>query len=307
MTPLDASTLPLIDVLAGLRAQLDRGESIIDMLALDPDLGAGRYAGERIVIAGTPYVHRSLSTWVELAERLGLRLAMPVHADPPRVRLRLERLGPYAPTRTGPAGGATEKYGAASDFARRSKLEDPGFVLDLEAALARVELPRAPRVLDLGCNTGDELALILRRAPDARITALDHSASALAIARQRFAAATFVEADLVTLPTLPLGTFDLVVSIDTQQSPAIEDRVIVRHVVLELLAPTGSLILGFPNGRYRDGELEYGARMVNFTEPELGLLVKDVAFYRRYLAQHRRRVFVTGKHEVLLTAVPIRG
>ena len=30
--------------------------------------------------------------------------------------------------------------------------------------------------------------------------------------------------------------------------------------------------------------------MKNFREPELGLLVKDVAFYRKYLQQHDRQV-----------------
>ena len=42
-------------------------------------------------------------------------------------------------------------------------------------------------------------------------------------------------------------------------------------------------------------------RLKNFAQPELGLLVKDVAFYRKYLQQHARQVFVTGKHYVLVT------
>ena len=41
----------------------------------------------------------------------------------------------------------TEKYGADSEFARISKLEDPGFVIDFEEALARLDLPAEPRVL----------------------------------------------------------------------------------------------------------------------------------------------------------------
>jgi hypothetical protein len=69
------------------------------------------------------------------------------------------------------------------------------------------------------------------------------------------------------------------------------------------LGPTGALILALPNCRYRDGELVYGARMKNFSQPELSLLVSEVAFYRRYLNQHRRKVFVTGSHELLITAI----
>ncbi len=44
--------------------------------------------------------------------------------------------------------------------------------------------------------------------------------------------------------------------------------------------------------------------MKNFTQPELGLLIKDVAFYRKYLQQHHKQVFVTGKHYLLVTAIP---
>ena len=35
----------------------------------------------------------------------------------------------------------------------------------------------------------------------------------------------------------------------------------------------------------------------------VSLLVKDVAFYRKYLQQHDRQVFVTGQHYLLVTAV----
>ena len=52
------------------------------------------------------------------------------------------------------------------------------------------------------------------------------------------------------------------------------------------------------------GELSHGARMKNFRQPELGLVIKDIAFYRKYLQQHARQVFVTGNHYLLITAVP---
>jgi hypothetical protein len=47
----------------------------------------------------------------------------------------------------------------------------------------------------------------------------------------------------------------------------------------------------------------HGARTKNFSQPELGLLIRDIAFCRRYLQQHRRKVFVTGTHELLITAI----
>lgn len=302
---------PLLAVIAHLQARLAAGAEVIRLRALDPDRGAGRYAGELVDVGGVAHVHRGLRVWVDLAERLGLRLRTPrAGADPALVELTFERLAGVAPGAGAAAGDVTERYGAASDFARIHKLEDPGFVLDVALALDRIALPPAPRILDLGVNTGDELALLLALRPalaTATLVGVDHSASALAVARARFPAARLVQADLADLPALAaldLGRFDLVLSIGTLQSGGLDDRALLRQVVQAHLAPTGAVLLGLPCCRYQDGEVVHGARMKNYREAEHGLLVKDVAFYRKYLQQHHRRVHVTGKHYVLVTAVP---
>ncbi len=300
---------PLLDLVAGMRAELAAGATVLVRRVLDPDHGRGRYAGERVERGGAVFLHRPYRVWVDLAERLGLRLLTPVRVDDTVVELRFERLA-AAPAWTTDRDDPTETYGQASGFRRIHKAEDPGFVLDLALALERARLPARPRILDLGCNTGDELALVLALAPRLAevpevFVGIDHSASAVAAARARFppGLARFVRADLAELSALELGRFDLVISIDTLHSPGVDDRAVLRQVVQEHLTPTGALILGFPNCRYVDGELEHGTRMKNFREPELGLLVKDVAFYRKYLQQHRRQVFVTGKDHLLVTAV----
>ena len=299
VTP-ELATAPLLAIIEFLEAH-----DAPVIAVLDPDLGRGRYAGEIVEHGGRRFVHRPFRTWVDLAERLGMRLCTPRPLAPPLIELRFERLD--ATTRLRPdAEDPTERYGAGSPFSRTSKLEDPGFVLDLRDALDRVALAPGARVLDLGVNTGDELALLeALGVRDAAFVGIDHSASALAAARARFPAATLIEADLDTLPGHGLGRFDLVLSIGTLQSPGIDDRELIRRIVQDHLAPRGAVILGFPNSRYVDGELEHGTRMKNYRQPELGLLIKDVAFYRKYLQQHGRRVFVTGKHEVLITGVAI--
>ncbi|HEX5063297.1 MAG TPA: class I SAM-dependent methyltransferase [Kofleriaceae bacterium] len=302
---MDASRASLPDVIAHLRAAAG---PTVEVDVTDPDLGRGTYAGESVAHAGVVYVHRPFRVWVDLAERLGFRLLTPRPLAPPLVRLVFERLDRAARLRPD-TGDATEKYGANSEFARISKLEDPGFVIDMADALARVAPDPNARVLDLGVNTGDELALLMTLSPALRtatLVGIDHSASAIARARERFAGAPNVqlhEADLSTLGALDLGRFDLVLSIGTLQSPGIDDREVVRQIVQNHLAPTGAVIIGVPNCRYLDGEVEYGTRMKNFTQPELGLLVKDVAFYRKYLQQHHRQVYVTGKHYILVTGV----
>lgn len=278
--------------------------SAVELDVLDPDRGDGLYAGERVTIEGVDYVHRPWRTWVDLAERLGFRVRTPrAIAGTPLVRLVFERLERAKPTGV---EDLTEKYGVESEFARTTKLEDPGFVVDFAEALDRIALPAEPRILDLGVNTGDEIALLFALRPElaerAMVVGVDHSASALARARQRFPRARFVEANLDEPLSLE-GTFDLVIAIATLQSPSIDDRELLRRIVQQHLAPHGAVIIGVPNCRIVAGEPQYGARMRNFRQPELGLLVKDVAFYRKYLQQHHRQVFVTGKNYVLVTAV----
>ena len=292
----------MLELIAHLERELRAGASRIILPVLDPDLGSGRYAGERVEIDGVAYVHRPFRVWVDLAERLGLRLRTPRALAPPLIELVFEPLDRDRRLGREDAPGE-ERYGAGSAFARISKLEDPGFVIDVGEALARAALPAGARILDLGVNTGDELALIQAFVPGASFVGVDHSSSALAVARARFPAAHLVEADLNTLPSLGLGRFDLVFSVGTLHSPGIDDRDVVRRIVQDHLAPGGAVILGFPNCRYVDGEVEYGTRMKNFRQPELGLLIKDVAFYRKYLQQHGRQVFVTGKNYVLVTGV----
>jgi SAM-dependent methyltransferase len=305
---------PLLDILAFIERELAAGDACA-FFVLDPDLGRGHYAGERIEHVGEPHVHRPLRVWVDLAERLGLRLRTP-RAEAGLIRIALERLDAREPLprrrsagerasgdAAADAADPTERYGRGSEYARIRKLEDPGFVIDLAEAIARTRLGSAPRVLDLGVNTGDELALLGRACPDMALVGIDHSASALAVARARFPAFQLIEADLGQLAGLGLGRFDLVISLSTLQSPGIDDRELLRQIVQHHLAPDGAVILGLPNSRYVDGELVYGARIPNFRQPEFGVLVKDLAFYRKYLQQHGRQVFVTGKHYVLVTGV----
>jgi SAM-dependent methyltransferase len=295
---------PLSEILAHLEAARASGAPLA-VCVLDPDLGRGRYAGELVDHAGDAFVHRPWRVWVDLAERLGLRMCTPRPSSTPG--LVVIGFEPLVDDRPRAPGAAAERYGHGSAFARIAKLEDPGFVLDLADALARARLGPRPRVLDLGVNTGDELTVIQRAAPDCDVVGIDHSATALAIARARFPRFRFVEADLGALASLDLGTFDLVISLNTLQSPGVDDRAVLRQVVQHHLAAAGAVILGMPNSRYVDGELVYGARMKNFRQPELGLLIKDVAFYRKYLQQHHRQVFVTGKHYVLVTGVASEG
>jgi hypothetical protein len=302
---------PLIHILRHLQGALAQGPAQVQVEVPDPDLGRGLYPGERTGPGGA-LLHRPFRAWCDLAEGLGCRLLTPRALDATHVRLTFEPLGPEAAFHAGGAGAGQdaprhERYGAGSDFARTRKLEDPGFLLPWLEALGRLALPPGARVLDLGVNRGDELEAFGALSPpreDLAFVGVDHSASALAQARERFADPRhrFVEADLAALPA-DLGRFSLVVSVGTLQSPGVDDRALLRRLVQAHLEPHCSLLLGFPNSRFRDGEVVYGARVRNLREPDLSLLVKDLSFYRRYLHQHGFRTYLTGKYDLLLTAV----
>jgi len=284
----------------------------IAFAVLDPDIAASAWPGTVVEVAGRRYVHRPYRTWLELAERLRLRLLTPRPLAHPCVALRFAVLDPARSWHGEPVADPSEKYGTDSGFAQIAKLEEPGFMCDLVSALRMVALPRGARVLDLGIGTGDEFWLIEQvygaGAERASRVGVDHCRSALAVAAERFpgAAYHFVQHDLNDFAALSFAPFDLVLSVGTFQSPGLDDRALLRHVVQHWLAPTGALVLGLPNCRYVDGEVLYGAKSKNYAAPEASLVVKDLGFYRKYLQQHGRRVVVTGKHYVWVVALPIR-
>ncbi|MCP2014199.1 hypothetical protein L1280_001336 [Deinococcus sp. HSC-46F16] len=291
---LDFTHEPLSVILPALRTALaDAGE--VTFTVPDPDVGVGLYAGE----AAAHGLHRPWQTWTDLADLLGAHLLTPERMGEGRVRLRFRA---WADAPEPDAGG----YGAGGDWARVDKLEDPVFLFTLVEALRRVNPPESGRVLALGVNRGrelDALALALRgRTPE--VVGVDVDTSALAAARAQHPSGTFLELDVTTLPRPELGQFDLVLALSLLQSPGIRQDVLLAALRRHHLTPAGGFVLGYPNARYRDGLLSYGARLRNFARPDLSLLAADVTEARRGLQKAGFKVFVTGKYEVLVTAIP---
>ncbi len=297
---------PLERVIEALETKLEplRPGEPLSFYAPNPDLSAGLFVGELFEHGGAHYRHRPLRVWLELAERLGCRL----HTPEPKgvlVKFTVSKLADASWHDC--KDKSSEAYGDTSDFSRVQKLEEPTFWFDYTEALKRISLAPKSRVLSLGVGRGDEFRPFrtLFSGYDLSFTGIDHSASALDAARKRFSGEnyTFIQADLNELGGQGLGRFDLMLSIATFQSPGVNGHTLIRDVVQHQLTEQASLILALPNCRYRDGETSYGAKMKNFSEPDLSLVVKDLAFYRKYLQQHRFRVFITGKYYLFLTAV----
>lgn len=285
----------MTQLLPALRRELQAaGEA--SLLVPDPDQGAGLYAGE----AGPAGLHRPWAVWTDLADLLDAHLLIPGRVEEgagARVRLTFRR-------RAGPLQTAQD-YGPAAEFARVDKLEDPIFLLTLVEALRRAAPPAGGRVLSLGVGLGRELDALALVFPGLtlEVLGLDANASALEVAQARHPQYIFLTQDVNALPA-DLGRFDLVLALSLLQSPRVDMNQVLRSLYRQHLTPAGGLVLGFPNARYSGGELSYGSRMRNFARPDLSLLFADVAQARRFLHKHGYKVFVTGKYEVLVTAIP---
>ena len=133
---------------------------------------------------------------------------------------------------------------------------------------------------------------------------IDYSSSAIEHAKENFAHSNteFICHDINKLGELELGRFDLLISIGTLQSSNINFNLTFMDLYQNYLEKGGSIILGFPNCRWIDGEMVYGAKAPNYPFSEMSLVLKDIHFCKKYLQQKKYRVVVTGKDYLFLTA-----
>ncbi len=303
---------PLHTILSHLEALL-QSKQHISFEVLNPDLHRGVYAGTLVEAEGRAYRYRSLRAWDELAQLLGCRMLTPERvADTPHIRVTFEKISKNASFHNMPVLQREEKYGTDSPFAQIHKMEEPDFFYYFRQALHNVTLPRRKRILDLGINRADEFEVIrnmvdIKQYQSMELVGIDHSQSAIEAARTAFPEpnARFYTHDINTLDTLDLGRFDLLISIGTLQSPGIAFKPLLMELVQTHLSNESALILGFPNARWQDGELVYGAKAPNYTMSEMSLVLNDLMFAKRYLQQKRYRVTVTGRGYLFLTATKI--
>ncbi len=306
------TTQPLHTIIEQLKEALKKAPSVT-FKVLDPDLGRG-YAGTAVTIEGTTYLYRSFSSWCTLAEQLSCRICTPQKVQPPLVSITFEKRQPDS-FHTQKVTDKTEKYGISSTFWQINKLEEPDFLFYFQQALEHVNIHKRERVLDLGVHRADELLAIASMLdPETfekmAFVGIDHAQSAVKEAKRRFNTPnkTFLVADINQLEPLNLGRFDLLISIGTLQSPGIAYKKLLMDLVQHYLYKEESaIILGFPNCRWIDGDLCYGAKVPHYNMSELGLLWSDVMFAKKYLQQHKYRVTITGRSYIFVTATKIGG
>lgn len=276
----------------------------------DPDCGAGLYAGERYTYCGSRRRHRSFRAWLDLAEASGLRMSTPRAMAMGRVRLGLQRRGARTEL-TDARSGERERYGVDSQFFRISKFEEPQIALDHARALERVPLRSGMKLACLGVHRGDELAPWIERCAalgidDFEFFGIDHCGSALAQARARYPdpRVRWIEADLRDWQSIALPELDVVTSMGTLQSPELDGKNLLPKFLRERAHRHCAVMLALPNVLYVDGELDYGARMRNYSQHELSLVTRDAVYYRRLLNKRGLDVTVHGKYYWFVTGTP---
>ncbi len=200
-----------------------------------------------------------------------------------------------------------EKYGVESEFFHIDKLAQPSFLYHYQEALKFCDVASKESILNLGVNKADEFEVIEKMLSvdvlqQKRVVGVDYSASIIEYAQKRFPFAQMLSADINTLEKEELGRFELIISIGTLQSSNINFNERFMSIYQNLLEKDGAIILGFPNCRWIDGEMVYGAVAPNYNFAEMSLVLKDIHFCKKYLQQKGYRVVITGKDYLFLSA-----
>jgi hypothetical protein len=263
-------------------------------------------------LPNSPYPYYSFSTWGDLATLLFCRMLTP-HIDGDFITIRFQKLDISNSFHKDIIATDRERYGIESKFAQIDKIGKPTFLFAYREALLSVKIAQKSQILNLGINSGDEFKFIRdilsKDIYDSiNFVGIDYSLSAIQRAKERFDKKNnrFYCQDINHLSKLDLPKSDLIISIGTLQSRDIEFKPLFMSLVQNYLTDDGSMILGFPNSRWIDGEMIYGAMAKNYSYSEMSVLYKDVNFCKKYLQQKKFRVTITGKDYIFLTATSIR-
>lgn len=252
----------------------------------------------------------SFKSWIDLAQLLYCKMLTPHVIDAQYIVLRFQKLN-LDDSFHKFSSDDKEKYGVNSTFANINKTQQSTFLVHYLKALENVQIDTRKRVLNLGVNSGDEFDIIKmysKNFDNIELVGVDYCPSAIQEAKKNFINKniTFIEGDINFLEELDLGEFDLIITIGTLQSSNLDFNKTFMNIVQNYLKKDGAMIVGFPNCRWIDGEMIYGAKVKNYNFSEMSVLYKDVNFCKKYLQQKKFRVTITGKDYLFLTATSIR-
>jgi len=244
--------------------------------------------------------------FVDLAQIFFMRMLTPI-TNKDSVSLRFKKLDEESSFHKESKG--SEKYGVDSEFFTIDKTEQFSFLYYYQEALKFINIKEKKKILNLGVNKGDEFRVIKDMLSKDEFEAkeflgIDYSNTAVEYAKKDMPDEniSFTCRDINKLAESNLAKFDLIISIGTLQSTNINFNEKFMEIYQNHLEKGGSIILGFPNCRWIDSEMIYGAKAPNYSFNEMSLVLKDIHFCKKYLQQKKYRVVITGKDYLFLSA-----
>jgi hypothetical protein len=301
----------MFEIIQYLENQLKTNNDI-SIEVLNPNIKDNVYAGEKIKIEDKEFIYRSYKSWSDLAEILFSKMLV-IHLYEHTIILKFLKLNKLDSFHNDLNDEKNEKYGENSTFFRINKNEEPSFLYAYSNALKNVKIEEKRNILNLGINKADEFDIIKKLVYEETLNqinfvGIDYSNSAIEYSKNKFSEDNFVfyNHDINKLNELNLKKADLLISIGTLQSSSLNFKLLFMDLIQNYLEDKGSIILGFPNCRWINGEMIYGAKAANYSYSEQSVLYKDVYFCKKYLQQKKYRVTLTGKNYLFLTATSIK-
>ena len=301
----------MLVIISYLEKELQNKDEIL-FEVLNPDVNIDIYAGEILKIENKEFIYRSYKSWCDLAELLFCKMLIS-SITLNTVVIKLQKLNKNDSFHKDLNDEKNEKYGEKSTFFRINKNEEPAFLYAYMNALKNVKIEEKTNILNLGINKADEFEIIKELVNEdilkqMNFVGVDYSLSAIDFAKKRFPYENFnfFNHDINKLNELNLKKSDLIISIGTLQSSSLNFKLLFMDLIQNYLEDKGSIILGFPNCRWINGEMIYGAKAANYSYSEQSVLYKDVYFCKKYLQQKKYRVTLTGKNYLFLTATSIK-
>ena len=301
----------MLVIISYLEKELQNKDEIL-FEVLNPDVNIDIYAGEILKIENKEFIYRSYKSCCDLAELLFCKMLIS-SITLNTVVIKLQKLNKNDSFHKDLNDEKNEKYGEKSTFFRINKNEEPAFLYAYMNALKNVKIEEKTNILNLGINKADEFELIKEIVNEdifeqMNFVGIDYSLSAIDFAKKRFPYENFnfFNHDINKLNELNLKKSDLIISIGTLQSSSLNFKLLFMDLIQNYLEDKGSIILGFPNCRWINGEMIYGAKAANYSYSEQSVLYKDVYFCKKYLQQKKYRVTLTGKNYLFLTATSIK-
>ena len=310
---LNFSNTPLLEIIKNLQIKIEtiQTQKTVEFEVINPDISSSTYNGNIIVVDNQEYIYRGFKTWVDLAQQLHCKMLTPKYISSTSIIIRFLKLN-LDDSFHKKITDKEEKYGEHSIFSEIHKNEESAYLVHYIKALQNVNLDKRQRILNLGVNSADEFEVIQKYSSNFKnleLVGIDYCSSAINAAKKKFEHyenVSFYTHDINDLSSLELDKFDLIISIGTLQSSNLEFNPLFMSIVQNQLKRDGSMILGFPNCRWIDGEMIYGAKVKHYPFSEMSLLYKDAVFCKKYLQQKKFRVTITGKDYIFLTATSIR-